>query len=67
MKVQIFVSLIEKWSNPFQRAEELVSFSEDVKQDLLKARKIVEKQLQKKLLITGFYLKKWDSTNQSCT
>ena len=46
MKVQNSVSLIEEWSNSFQRAEELVSLSsgqqapEDVKQDLLKARQI---------------------------
>ena len=46
MKVQNSASLIEEWSNSFQRAEELVSLSsgqqtpEDVKQDLLKARKI---------------------------
>ena len=46
MKVQKCVSLIEEWSNPFQRAQELVSLSsgqqapEDIKQDLLNARKI---------------------------
>ena len=52
MKVQKCESLIEEWSNLFRRAEELVSFSsgqqslENVQQDLLKARKIREKQLQ---------------------
>ena len=52
MKAQKRVSLIEEWSNPFQRAEEFVSLSsgqqvpEDVKQDLLNARKIGEKQLK---------------------
>ena len=51
MKVQKCVSLIEEWSNPFQRAEELVSLSsglqapEDVKRNLLNTRKIGEKQL----------------------
>ena len=52
MKAQKRVSLIEEWSNPFQRAEERVSLSsgqqvpEDVKQDLLNAREIGEKQLK---------------------
>ena len=52
MKVQKCESLIEEWSHLFRRAEELVSFSsgqqslENVQQDLLKARKIREKQLQ---------------------
>ena len=52
MKVRKCVSLTKEWSNPFQRAEELISLSfgqqapEDVKQNLLKASKIGEKQLQ---------------------
>ena len=46
------VSLIEEWSNPFQRTEELTSLSsgvqapEDVKQDLLNAKSTGENQLQ---------------------
>ena len=68
--VQKCVSLIEEWSNPFQRAEKLVPLSSgqqapgDVKQDMLKVKKIGEKNY-KNLLITGFYLIQWDSTNQS--
>ena len=36
----------------------------DVKQDMLKVKKIGEKNY-KNLLMTGFYLIQWDSTNQS--
>ena len=70
MKVQKCVSLIEEWSNPFQRAQEHVSLSsgqqapEDIKQDLLNARKIGEKQLRE-FINNRIYLIKWDSTNQS--
>ena len=52
MRVQKSVSLLEEWSNLFQRAEELISLSsgqqapEDVKKDLLKTRKTGETQLQ---------------------
>ena len=52
MKVRKCVSLTKEWSKPLQRAEELISLSsgqqapEDVKQNLLKASKIGEKQLQ---------------------
>ena len=52
MTVRKCVSLTKEWSNPLQRAEELISLSsgqqapEDVKQNLLKASKIGEKQLQ---------------------
>ena len=52
MTVRKCVSLTKEWSNPLQRAEELISLSsgqqapEDVKQNLLKAKKIGEKQLQ---------------------
>ena len=68
--VQKCVSLIEEWSNPFQRAEKLVPLSsgqqapDGVKQDMLKVKKIGEKNY-KNLLITGFHLIQWDSTNQS--
>ena len=52
MKVQKCASLIEEWLNLFQKAEELVFLlsgqqaPEDLKQDLLKERKIGEKQPQ---------------------